>query len=160
MAMHARYVARYTRSKEQKYRDHHLNEFTKWETITAILSDLGAVASHEEHQERKEREKKHKEYMEACDKDAERVLEKLRQPLVVESGAKEHPLNNLLNDQIKLYYGNSANFTYIPSTTTTTGTTWKFTIPRDENSKVAALPQPGPAQGSQMVEEQEVEGIV
>jgi hypothetical protein len=140
-------------------------EFIKWRTITHTLSQLGGRASNEEQQERKAREKKHKEYVEACERDLARTREELKdiQPEVVEEVAKNVTHDKFFADyvqgQLDKYFA-TTNAVTVNTTNATSGTTWKFTIPRDANSKVAALPQPGPAQGSQMVEEQEVEGIV
>jgi hypothetical protein len=170
MAEHARRTARYLRVGNQKLRDHHLAEFTKWEIAYQTLSELGSIASGEEQRERKAKEKKHKEYEEAHQRDLARAAETIKKEVdeaveLVEKSAKELARNNFVSDiwQDKLNQflsmATTSNSNYITLNTSlpTTATTSSFTIPR---FKVGPLPQPGPAQGSQMVEEEEVEGIV
>jgi hypothetical protein len=157
MMDHAFYTARYHRSKDQRLRDLHLIEFTKWEIIFQTLTTLGGIASGEEQRERKAKEKKHKKYEEAHQRDLARAAETIKKEVdeaveLVEKSAKELARNNFVSDiwQDKLNQflsmATTSNSNYITlNTSLPNSTTPSFSIPR---FKVAP------------VEEEEVEGIV
>lgn len=118
----------------------HTEQYRKWRSIYRVLTTEGAISSAQEQKERKKKKKEHEEYEAAAKRDAEKVLEKLKQPLVVAEVVKEDthnkmadPFSDYVQIQLDKYFASTTNTVTLNTgfpTTATTGTTWTFPIKR------------------------------